>query len=106
MSQLDEDEILQGLMNTILLVAMDDGKISEDELAILKQVKMDIQSLREAIQKAERSDETSEKEAESLKQFRKNLLQNAYNISKQDKIITQEERDIINSLIKSIMKIE
>ena len=46
MIDVDEDTILQNLMNTILLVAMDDGEITEDELAILKQVKLDVKSLR------------------------------------------------------------
>lgn len=91
------------MMNKILLVAMNDGEISEDELAILKQVKLDIRSLRDAIKDLERSEETSEEEATRLKGFRKNLLQNVYEISKQDKIITQEERDLINSLIKTLM---
>ena len=106
MSQLDEDAVLQSMMNKILLVAMNDGKISEDELAILKQVKLDIQSLREAIKSLETSEETSEEEVNRLKEFRKNLLQNAYSISQKDKIITQEERDLINSLIKSLMTTE
>jgi len=91
------------MMNTILLVAMEDGEVSEDELAILKQVKVDIQLLRDAIKELEKADETSEEEAERLQKFRKDLLQNAYNISREDKIITQDERNIINSLIKSLM---
>ncbi|MHA2503006.1 MAG: hypothetical protein ACXAE3_09055 [Candidatus Kariarchaeaceae archaeon] len=90
-------------MNTILLVAMEDDVISEDELAILRQVKLDIQSLREAIHDLEKKDETSEEESDRLKDFRKNLLQNVYDISKEDKIITQDERNMINSLIKSLM---
>jgi hypothetical protein len=100
---LDEDQVLQRLMNTILLVAMEDDVISEDELAILRQVKLDIQSLREAIHDLEKKDETSEEESDRLKDFRKNLLQNVYDISKEDKIITQDERNMINSLIKSLM---
>jgi len=103
LSKFDEDTVLQNMMNKILLVAMEDGNFSEDELAILKQVKLDIQFLRDGIKNLEKSEETSEEEAERLKKFRKNLLQNAYDISVQDKIITKEERDLINSLIKLLM---
>ena len=100
---LDEDRILQNMMNTILFVAMEDGEISEDELAILKQVKLDIQSLRDAIKDLEKSNETTEEETLRLKKFRKDLLKNAYEISREDKVITKDERNIINSLIKSLM---
>lgn len=98
----EEDKILQNLMNTIILVAMEDGVITQDELAILKQVKFDIKKLRNAIQDAEK-EAKNEEELILLKNFRKNLLQNAYDISKSDRIITQDERNLINTLIRSLM---
>lgn len=102
MSISNNDIILQNLMNTILYVAMDDGVITEDELAILKQVKLDINSLRKTIQEAEKSDFTTNDEVKQLSHFRKNLIQNAYDISKSDHIITQDERNLINTLIKAL----
>jgi tellurite resistance protein len=102
MTEMDEDAILQNLMNTILLVAMDDGEITQDELAILKQVKLDVNGLRQTLKDLEEDSDTKE-EAKQLKEFRKNLLQNAYDITRQDRVITQEERNIINSLIKTLM---
>lgn len=104
MSQFDEDVVIQDLMNTILLVAMEDGAVSQDELAILKQVKLDVQSLRELIIQATQEEVTSEKDVEMLSLFRKNILQNAYDISREDRIITEDERKIINSLVRAIMK--
>ena len=34
------------MMNKILLIALEDGEITKDELAILEQVKLDVQNLR------------------------------------------------------------
>jgi len=99
----NEDVVLQNLMNTILYVAMDDGIITPDELAILKQVKLDINFLRKTIKDAEKSDRTTDDEAEQLMNFRKNLLQNTYDISRSDHVISQDERNLINTLIKALM---
>ena len=43
---LDEDLVIQEMMNKILLIALEDGEITKDELAILEQVKLDVQNLR------------------------------------------------------------
>ncbi len=103
MSVSEEDKILQNLLNTILFVAMDDGVISSDELAILKQVKLDVKSLRIKIEDATNMATSSNEELSLLNEFKKNLLQNAYDISREDKKITIEERNLINSLIKVLM---
>ena len=99
----DEDKILQNLMNTILFIAMEDGEITKDELAILKQVKLDVKSLRVKIDAVADGQDSEKEEYVLLKTFKKNLLQNAYDISKKDKKITQDERNLINSLIKVLM---
>ncbi|MDH5404806.1 MAG: TerB family tellurite resistance protein [Candidatus Heimdallarchaeota archaeon] len=98
----EEDNVLQNLMNTILLVAMEDGTITSEELAILKQVKVDIQSIRTALEKVEQNNNLEFGET-FIKNFQKNLLQNAYDISQSDHIITPDERNLINSLIKSLI---
>ena len=103
MSVSEEDKILQNLLNTILFVAMDDGVITPDELAILKQVKLDVKSLRIKIEDATKLVTSSNEELSLLNEFKKNLLQNAYDISREDKKITIEERNLINSLIKVLM---
>lgn len=99
----NEDIVLQNLMNKILLVAMEDGKITDDELAILKQVKLDINTLRERIQKVEIDISIKESDVKKLDKFSKDLLQNAYDISKSDHIITSDERKMINTLIKALV---
>ena len=103
MSVSEEDKILQNLLNTILFVAMDDGVITDDELAILKQVKLDVKSLRIKIEDATKLVNSSNEELTLLNEFKKNLLQNAYDISREDRKITIEERNLINSLIRVLM---
>ncbi|MCY3411432.1 MAG: hypothetical protein INQ03_07350 [Candidatus Heimdallarchaeota archaeon] len=100
---LDEDKILQDLLSTILIVAMEDGKITDDELAILKQVKLDVKTLRIKIEEINDIPLSAKKELELLNDFKKDILNNAYAISQSDRKITMEERNLINSLIKVLM---
>ncbi len=99
----DEDRILQNLLNTILFVAMEDGEITKDELAILKQVKLDVKTLREKIETIETDVKHNDTVYNLLTDFKKNILQNAYDISRDDKKITTDERRLINCLIKALM---
>lgn len=99
----DEDKVLQDLLNTILIVAMDDGSISDDELAILKQVKLDVKTLRMKIEDLENQPHAKENELKLLQNFKKDILQNAYSISQSNKKISQEEKNLINCLISLLM---
>lgn len=103
MMNLDEDLVIQEMMNKILLIALEDGEITEDELAILEQVKLDVQNLRMGSTNIDEESLKSEIGVDRLMDFRKILLENAYEISQKDDIITEKERNLINSIIKSVI---
>ena len=100
---LDEDLVIQEMMNKILLIALEDGEITKDELAILEQVKLDVQNLRMGATNIDEESLKSEIGVDRLMDFRKILLENAYEISQKDDIITEKERNLINSIIKSVI---
>ncbi|NDB54208.1 hypothetical protein EB169_00045 [archaeon] len=100
---LDEDLVIQEMMNKILLIALEDGEITKDELAILEQVKLDVQNLRMGSTNIDEESLKSEIGVDRLMDFRKILLENAYEISQKDDIITEKERNLINSIIKSVI---
>ena len=100
---LDEDLVIQEMMNKILLIALEDGEITKDELAILEQVKLDVQNLRMGSTNIDEESLESEIGVDRLMDFRKILLENAYEISQKDDIITEKERNLINSIIKSVI---
>ena len=100
---LDEDLVIQEMMNKILLIALEDGEITKDELAILEQVKLDVQNLRMGSTNIDEESLKSEIGVDRLIDFRKILLENAYEISQKDDIITEKERNLINSIIKSVI---
>lgn len=104
MTVLNEDVVVQDLLNKVIFVALDDGIITEDELAILKQVKIDINSFRDKLKNHEGILEKSSTEAKLLDLFSKNIVQNAYQISQNDRVITDDERKLINTLIKVLIK--
>lgn len=101
---LNEDVVVQDLLNKVIFVALDDGIITQDELAILKQVKLDINTIRDKLKTHEDELESSSTEAKILDEFSKNIVQNAYEISQTDKVITDDERKLINTLIKVLLK--
>ena len=103
MMNLDEDLVIQEMMNKILLIALEDGEITKDELAILEQVKLDVQNLRMGSTNIDEESLKSEIGVDRLMDFRKILLENAYEISQKDDIITEKERNLINSIIKSVI---
>ena len=103
MMNLDEDLVIQEMMNKILLIALEDGEITKDELAILEQVKLDVQNLRMGSTNIDEESLKSEIGVDRLMDFRKILLENAYEISQKDEIITEKERNLINSIIKSVI---
>ncbi|MCE7735768.1 MAG: hypothetical protein GPJ54_12875 [Candidatus Heimdallarchaeota archaeon] len=104
MTVLNEDVVVQDLLNRVIFVALDDGIITQDELAILKQVKLDINTIRDKLKTHEDQLERSSTEAKILDEFSKNIVQNAYEISQTDKVITDDERKLINTLIKVLLK--
>ena len=87
---LDEDLVIQEMMNKILLIALEDGEITKDELAILEQVKLDVQNLRMGSTNIDEESLKSEIGVDRLMDFRKILLENAYEISQKDDIITEK----------------
>lgn len=101
---LNEDVVVQDLLNKVIFVALDDGIITQDELAILKQVKLDINTIRDKLKSHEDELESNSTEAKILDEFSKNIVQNAYEISQTDEVITDDERKLINTLIKVLLK--
>ncbi len=99
----NEDVIVQDLLNKIVFVALEDGIITEDELAILKQVKFDVKTIRDRLKNVGSQLEEKSTEAKLLNEFSKDIVQNAYNISQNDRVITDDERKLINTLIKALI---
>lgn len=99
----NEDVIVQDLLNKIVFVALEDGIITEDELAILKQVKFDVKTIRDRLKNVGNQLEEKSTEAKLLNEFSKDIVQNAYNISQTDRVITDDERKLINTLIKALI---
>lgn len=98
-----EDEKLQNLLTDIMMIALEDGIITDDEMAILKRLKMDIKQLREKIENAIQKGDLTDEEKTELKRLKKMILKNAYETSSKDFNITKEERALISGLIKSVM---
>ncbi len=98
-----EDDRIQNILTDLFLIALEDGVISKDEKAILHQIKHDMRSFRETIAKAEEDGVITEEEKKEIDEYRKALLNNAYEVTRSDHVISAEERALISKLIKALM---
>ncbi len=98
-----EDEKLQRILTDAMLIALEDGIITDDEMAILKQLKMDVKELQERIETVIKEGDLTDEEKQELKTLKKKILKNAYDTSSRDFNITKDERALISGLVKLIM---
>ena len=86
---------LQNVLTELFLKAHEDGIITNDEHAILDQVKLDAQKYAEELQIALEDHIITVDERSKLLKLKKDLLQNAYEKSREDNIISKEELRIL-----------
>ncbi len=98
-----QDEKLQNLLTDIMMIALEDGIITDEEMAILKRIKLDIKELQHKIENGLNSENLSEEEKTQLKEWKKAILKNAYELSSEDFNITRDERALISGLVKLMM---
>jgi hypothetical protein len=97
---------LQNVLTELFLKAYEDGIITNDEHAILNQVKLDAQKYAEELQIALEDHIITSDERNKLLMLKKDLLQNAYEKSREDNIISKDEKALISLLIKILVQNE
>lgn len=79
-------------------VALFDGRITEDEQAILDQVKMDFEKLEKTLVDMLKSDLGEEEFQNVMVDFLKDAVEHAGNIAKEDDLITEDEKFLISTI--------
>ena len=97
---------LQNVLTELFLKAHEDGIITGDEHAILNQVKLDAQKYAEELHIALEDHIITSDEKNKLLKLKKDLLQNAYEKSREDNIISKDEKALISLLIKILVQNE
>lgn len=98
-----EEARIQNILTSIILTALEDGTITEEESAMLKQIKLDMKNLKNIVFKAQEDGIITDEEREELDAFRKKLIEDAYKRSREDFVITKDERAIISKLIELLI---
>lgn len=101
--ELTPDIQLQNFLSDLLLVALEDGVISDDENALLRQIKVDTKRLLQLIKEAKEDGIITDEERKQLDEFKKKFLSSAYELTKNDWVISKEERALMSALIKLLM---
>ncbi len=84
----------------LLAKATEDGVISPEEQAILNQAKFDLDYYEKLLQLAVLDDIITSDESDQLKAARDKILKGAWVVADEDSVITKDEADLLNLLLK------
>lgn len=79
-------------------VALFDGRITEDEQAILDQVKIDFEKLEKTLVENLKSDLGEEEFQKVMVDFLIDAVEHASNIAKEDDLLTEDEKFLISTI--------
>ena len=94
------DSRFQKVLSNLLQKALEDGVITDEERNLLRQIKTDFYSLKILVEQVEADGVITEEERNLVENFKKKIIRNAYNVSAEDHIITNDERKLISVLVK------
>ncbi|MCE7733670.1 MAG: hypothetical protein GPJ54_02250 [Candidatus Heimdallarchaeota archaeon] len=77
-------------------VALFDGRITEDEQAILDQVKLDFENLEKTLVDILKSDLGEEEFQRVMVNFLKDAVEHASNVAREDDLMTEDEKFLIS----------
>ncbi|MHA2172897.1 MAG: hypothetical protein ACXAB7_23795 [Candidatus Kariarchaeaceae archaeon] len=90
----------------LLAKATEDGVISPEEQAILNQAKFDLDYYEKLLQLAVLDDIITSDESNQLKVARNKILKGAWVVADEDAVITKDEAELLNLLLKILKDIE
>ncbi len=95
---------IQALIEGIIALAETDGNISEDELKIIDQVKIDGEKYVTIFNEILEKQIITRNDLEKLERAKIRILENATNVAGEDAIITTDERTILLKILEMINK--
>ncbi|OLS25715.1 MAG: hypothetical protein HeimC2_17710 [Candidatus Heimdallarchaeota archaeon LC_2] len=103
---MNEQSDMQKLYAKLLDKALEDGIITEEEQAILDDVKMNIGDYEKLLSEALEDEIITEKEAKDLRNSRAKMLDMAWLTADKDAEIDPDEAGLLNLMLNLLKKIE
>ena len=85
-------------LKAVAKVAKSDGKVTEDEYNILKQLSFDVAQYTMTLEDAEKDGIIDQQERSKLEDLKSKLLENATEIANQDGVISDDEAALLDKL--------
>ncbi len=103
---MDDQSDMQKLFGKLLDKAKEDGVITDEEQAILDQVKINIDDYEKLLHRALDDNIITEDEAKELRNSRAKMLDTAWVTADKDAEIDSDEASLLNLLLSLLKKIE
>ena len=86
-------------------VAMDDGKLTQDERELMATVISDIEKYNETLHKALEDGIIDEREERRLFEGRMQVMEKAYDKAREDLVISEDEKKILKEICKIVREV-
>ncbi|MHA2250508.1 MAG: hypothetical protein ACXAD7_09100 [Candidatus Kariarchaeaceae archaeon] len=107
MNDLPKDQSKQAreIWDKLRDTALKDGIISDEENELISNIVLDVGAYSEMVDKALEDGVITEAEKIELFEGRMEILEKAYEIARQDHIVTDDEKEILKSICKLVLNL-
>jgi hypothetical protein len=102
MSEGELNNVLDYTIKELLKVAKENGVITVHEFKMLKRVRYDVREYQDALKKALDDNVITPEENKELTKLKDDILNNVVTVANMDKIVDDEETDIIQKLTEIV----
>ena len=95
---------MTNVLRDLMITANKDGKITDDEKALIDSVSVDLNTYQQAVTKALEEGVITEQQQQSLDSIKDQILRNMYHVASKDKKITSDERALIEKIATYMIK--
>ena len=98
-----ELKVIQQVMNKLQFQIYEDDVVRDDEADLLSVIKTEMKNYAELLSKFSEDKVIDSGERAMMSEYRKRIIEKAYQLAREDKVISEDERAIINLLIKNLV---
>ena len=100
------EDIITRIKRILHDVALEDGKISEDEEKIIASVISNMEEYKDILEKALEDEKITSQEKDQLFEFRMKIVEDVYASAREDSVISDDEATLLKSICKLIMALD
>ncbi|OLS24557.1 MAG: hypothetical protein HeimC2_22020 [Candidatus Heimdallarchaeota archaeon LC_2] len=102
----DKDLSSTDVWDALQKVALEDGVITQEERILISNIVLDVEAYSNMVDRALEDGIISKNERVELFEGRIEILEKAYHIAREDRSISNDETELLKSIVKMILSIE